>query len=74
MMSCPSCGGYDVRRSRTQGLLDDIMSNFHRFPFRCRACARRFYRYVADDGEEVEADRDKETTSVESPHGTNSQR
>ena len=74
MQSCPSCGGHDVRRSRARGLLDDVMANFRRFPFRCRACSRRFYRYVAADGEEVEADGDTEHTPAESPHGTNSQR
>ena len=74
MWSCPSCGGHDVRRSRARGLLDDVMSNFRRFPFRCRACSRRFYRYVAAGGEEVEVERDTEDTPAESPHGTNSQR
>ena len=29
-----------------RSLLDDIMANFRRYPFRCRACSRRFYRYV----------------------------
>jgi hypothetical protein len=47
------------------------MANFRRFPFRCRACSRRFYRYVADGGEEAEADRNAETTPAEDPHGTN---
>jgi hypothetical protein len=50
------------------------MANFRRFPFRCRACSRRFYRYVAADGEEVESDGDTENTPAESRHGTDSQR
>ena len=74
MQSCPSCGGHDVRRSRARGLLDDVMANFRRFPFRCRACSRRFYRYVAADGEEVEPERDAEGAPAESRHGTDSQR
>jgi len=50
------------------------MANFRRFPFRCRACSRRFYRHVAADGEEVESDADNDTTPAESRHGTDSQR
>jgi hypothetical protein len=55
-------------------LLDDLMSNFRRFPFRCRACSRRFYRYVSASDEEAEVDRVAEATPTESPRGTDSRR
>lgn len=74
MLSCPSCGGHDVRRSHSRGLFDSFMSKFRKLPFRCRACTRRFYQYVPAEGDEVEVDRDTETTPTESPHRTNSQR
>jgi len=74
MWSCPSCGGHDVRRSRARNLLDDLMANFRRFPFRCRACSRRFYRYVAADGEVPEVEADAENTPSESHHGTDGPR
>ena len=38
------------------------MSKFHRFPFRCRACSRRYYQHVPAEGEEVEPEQDGETT------------
>jgi DNA-directed RNA polymerase subunit RPC12/RpoP len=40
---CPSCGGLDVRHSLPRGILDSIMGVFHKTPFRCRRCERRFY-------------------------------
>jgi hypothetical protein len=40
---CPGCGGLDVRHSLRRGALDSLMLLFHRTPFRCRRCDRRFY-------------------------------
>ena len=40
---CPSCGGSDTRHSVRNGLLDAFMQMFHKRPFRCRSCRRRFY-------------------------------
>ena len=40
---CPGCGGLDVRHSLRRGALDSLMMVFHRTPFRCRRCDRRFY-------------------------------
>jgi hypothetical protein len=40
---CPGCGWQDVRRSRPK-LLDAFLAMFAITPFRCRTCARRFYR------------------------------
>jgi len=53
MQPCPSCGGHDVRRSHSSGLFDALMSKFGKFPFRCRACTRRFYEYVEEEAGEV---------------------
>lgn len=36
------------------------MSKFRRFPFRCRACSRRYYQYVPAEGEEVEPELETE--------------
>jgi hypothetical protein len=40
---CPGCGGLDVRHSLRRGAIDSLMLMFHRTPFRCRRCDRRFY-------------------------------
>jgi hypothetical protein len=56
------------------GLLDDVMSNFRRFPFRCRACSRRFYRYVARESEEAEGEGRTDAAPDESPRETDSRR
>jgi len=75
MLRCPSCGGHDVRRSHSRGLFDAVLSKFGKFPFRCRACTRRFYQYVPAEGEEVEEiDQDDDTTPAETPHGSDSPR
>jgi transposase-like protein len=42
-LHCPNCGSPDVRRSHSRGLLDRLMVIFHKSPFRCRQCERRFY-------------------------------
>jgi len=74
MPSCPSCGGHDVRRSHSRTLLDDVMANFRRFPFRCRACSRRFYRYVARGSEEAEGEGRAENPPAQSQHESDSRR
>jgi len=54
---CPNCGGLDVRHSKRQGPLDAVMNMFNRSPFRCRACAKRFYavhREVEENDETAE--------------------
>src|SRR5471030_96810 len=43
-LRCPGCGGPDVRRSQSRGMLDSIMKMARKSPFRCRGCSRRFYR------------------------------
>jgi len=53
MLHCPSCGGHDVRRSHSRGLFDAFLSKFGKFPFRCRACTRRFYQYVEEEASEA---------------------
>jgi len=56
-------------------LFDAVLSKFGKFPFRCRACTRRFYQYVPAEGEEVEEiDQDDDTTPAETPHGSDSPR
>jgi len=42
-MRCPSCDGIDIRKSLPRGVMDTIMLQFSRKPFRCRRCERRFY-------------------------------
>jgi hypothetical protein len=41
------------------------MSKFRRFPFRCRACSRRYYQYVPAEGEEVDIDAESEADPAE---------
>jgi hypothetical protein len=36
----------DIRLSHVRGILDYIMASFQRVAFRCRWCAKRFYRHV----------------------------
>ena len=48
---CPRCGGMDVRLSHSRGILDAIMASLRRVPFRCRWCARRFYRRAIEEAE-----------------------
>jgi len=45
--SCPRCGSTDVRRSKSEGLVAGIARMFGRWPFRCRSCRVRFYRYAS---------------------------
>jgi transcriptional regulator NrdR family protein len=52
VMRCPACGGHDVRRSYSRGILDAFMVGFHKVPFRCRGCTHRFYRNIAPKTED----------------------
>ncbi len=40
---CPSCKGYDVRRSYPDGIKDIVMGWFEKSALRCRRCSYRFY-------------------------------
>lgn len=51
--SCPKCGSADVRRSKSEGFVAGIARMFGRWPFRCRSCRVRFYRY-ADPPEHID--------------------
>lgn len=42
-MPCPSCGKPDAPRSRRSGIVDSVLSWFGFYPYRCRACSKRFY-------------------------------
>ncbi len=42
-MSCPKCGGINVRRSRRSTWVDALYAFSKRKPFRCRDCRSRFY-------------------------------
>jgi len=55
-------------------LFDDLMANFRRFPFRCRACSRRFYRHVARESEEAEGEGHADHAPAASHHETDSRR
>jgi predicted RNA-binding Zn-ribbon protein involved in translation (DUF1610 family) len=44
--SCPKCGSNDVRRSSREGFLVSIFALVGRWPFRCRSCRSRFFRYA----------------------------
>ncbi|HLW75870.1 MAG TPA: hypothetical protein VKS01_02775 [Bryobacteraceae bacterium] len=45
-LACPKCGSSDVRRSRGEGLFALLARAFGRWPFRCRSCRSKFYRYA----------------------------
>ena len=44
-MSCPKCGSHDVRRSHGEDTWAAIQRIFGRWPFRCRSCRARFFRF-----------------------------
>ena len=43
--TCPKCGSHDVRRSRSEGVVGMFFQMFGRWPFRCRSCRSKFYKY-----------------------------
>jgi len=53
-----------VRHSLPRGILDSIMGVFHKTPFRCRRCERRFYSEELLPDEESE-DQEAAPTSGE---------
>jgi hypothetical protein len=42
---CPHCRSHDTRRSRRK-LLEFFLMIFLMWPYRCRACGTRFWRFV----------------------------
>lgn len=54
---CPRCHGFDLRPSWPSGVLDTLLEMFSCFPYRCRACRFRYYRFrQAGDPVPAEAD------------------
>jgi predicted RNA-binding Zn-ribbon protein involved in translation (DUF1610 family) len=45
-LACPKCGSPDVRRSNSAGFLAMLQSVVGRWPFRCRSCRARFFRFA----------------------------
>ncbi len=45
-MACPKCGSSDIRRAKSEGLMVSFFQMFGRWPFRCRSCRVRFFRYA----------------------------
>jgi ribosomal protein L37AE/L43A len=45
--ACPKCGSNDVRRSSREGVWVAILAMLGRWPFRCRSCRNRFFRYAS---------------------------
>lgn len=45
-LTCPKCGSGDVRRAKSEGFMPSLLAMFGRWPFRCRSCRRRFFRYA----------------------------
>lgn len=43
---CPKCGSMDVRRSSREGFWVGLLAIAGRWPFRCRSCRGRFFRYA----------------------------
>ena len=44
---CPKCGSADVRRSSRDGFWASVFALVGRWPYRCRSCRSRFFRYSA---------------------------
>ena len=42
---CANCGKTDVRASWSTGIVDFLLAAFHHYPYRCRACKYRYYRF-----------------------------
>ena len=45
-LMCPKCGSLDVRRAKSEGFVPGLLQMFGRWPFRCRSCRGRFFRYA----------------------------
>ena len=43
--SCANCGKADVRPSWPAGIIDRLLDSLHHYPYRCRACNYRYYRF-----------------------------
>jgi quercetin dioxygenase-like cupin family protein len=60
---CPRCHSSDLRPSWPSGILDMLLRAFSCFPYRCRACRFRYYRFreaddlIPPDAEEIAAAR-----------------
>ena len=40
---CPSCGEKKMRRSHRRGVVEQVVSVFRIFPYRCEKCGHRFF-------------------------------
>jgi uncharacterized membrane protein len=61
-MTCPKCGEARAHRSHRSGLKDRVYRLFRMTPYRCRACERRFYAYLA--GEKSDRMRTREEQKI----------
>jgi hypothetical protein len=43
---CPHCGSRNTRASRPAGLLESLLGFVLVFPYRCRSCSARFWRFL----------------------------
>lgn len=46
LLKCDRCWGSDVRLSRSDKVYDVFFALFSCYPYRCRVCWRRFYRFT----------------------------
>jgi hypothetical protein len=42
---CARCGKSDIRASWAAGIVDAVLAGLHHYPYRCRACNYRYYRF-----------------------------
>ena len=42
---CARCGKSDIRASWAAGIVDAVLAGFRHYPYRCRACNYRYYRF-----------------------------
>ena len=61
-MTCPKCGEERAHRSHRSGVKDYFYRLFRMIPYRCRACGRRFYAYMA--GEKSDRMRTREEQKI----------
>jgi hypothetical protein len=43
---CAHCGSRNTRPSRPAGLLESLLGVLLIFPYRCRSCSARFWRFL----------------------------